>query len=302
ASAGFTNRYIQYLEPVICAFVEQLLDNVDGEFDLIKDLAEPLPAMVIAEMMGVPANERHYFLDWSHDLTGATIVSRPDLIRKASVAEREMRRYLHMLVEQKRTQPADDFISRLVQAEVEHDQLTRDEVVSTCILLLSAGHETTTRLIGNGLYTLFRHPEQLQQLRDDRSLMENAIEEMLRYEPPVQMTIRFLARDLEFCSHRMKAGQMVLVNLAAANRDPHANPDPDTFDITRPSVNHIAFGYGIHLCLGLSLARLEARIVFNSLLDRFPDLACAETDPSWQGNPFFRGLDRLQVRTTSGPT
>lgn len=300
ASAGFTSRYIRSLEPVIQNFVSDLLDRVGDQpvFDAIDSLAEPLPAMVIAEMMGVPAGERHRFLDWSHDLVGATIISRPDLVKQASVAEQEMRAYLASLVEEKLKNPRDDFISRLVQAEVEQDQLSRSEVISTCILLLSAGHETTTRLIGNGLYTLLQHPDQLARLRADRALMDNAIEEMLRYEPPVQMTLRFLSEDRECHGHRMKAGHMVLVNLAAANRDPRANRDPATFDIGRDRVDHMAFGYGIHLCLGSGLARLEAKVAFNALFDRFPALALAETAaPRWQGNPFFRGLDRLLVST-----
>lgn len=299
ASAGFINRYIQSLEPAITGFVNRLLDAIPPgeEFDVIKALAEPLPALVIAEMMGVPAHERHYFQQWSHDLTGATIISRPDLIAKAARAEQEMSHYLGQLVEAKHQTPGDDFISRLVQAETERDQLNRDEVISTCILLLSAGHETTTRLIGNGLYTLLHHPDQLELLRTNRDLMDNAIEEMLRFEPPVQMTIRFVANDMLFHGRKFKAGHMVLVNFGAANRDPRMNREPNKFDITRESINHVSFGHGIHLCLGSSLARLEARIAFNALLDRYNQLCYADNHPAWQSNPFFRGLDYLHVST-----
>lgn len=299
ASAGFTNRYIQSLEPVITRIVNQLLDEVAmyTRFDVIEALAEPLPALVIAEMMGVPPDEREYFQQWSHDLTGATIISRPDLIAKATRAEQEMADYLGQLVEEKREAPGDDFISKLVQAETERDQLGREEVISTCILLLSAGHETTTRLIGNGLYTLLQHPDQFERLRGDRSLMDNAIDEMLRYEPPVQMTIRFVIDDMLFHGRKLKAGHMVLVNFGAANRDARANPDPNKFDITRESINHVSFGHGIHLCLGRYLARLEARVAFNILLDRFSVIRYADDVPAWQGNPFFRGMDYLHVST-----
>lgn len=299
ASAGFTHRYIRSLEPAVEAFVKQLLDAVParGQFDVIESLAQPLPALVIAEMMGVPADERGYFQQWSHDLTGATIISRPDLIAKATRAEQEMTEYLGQLIETKRQVPGEDFISKLVQAETEQDQLSRDEVISTCILLLSAGHETTTRLIGNGLYTLLHHPDQLALLREDRSLMENAIEEMLRFEPPVQMTVRFVVNDMVFHGRKLKAGHMVLVNFGAANRDSRVNAEPNVFDITRQTINHVSFGHGIHLCLGSSLARLEARVAFNALLDRYDELHYADDNPSWQGNPFFRGLDNLHVST-----
>lgn len=299
-SEGFSNRFIQSLAPTIEVFVDELFDAIGNRerFDVVKSLAEPLPALVIAEMMGVPPADRGQFPKWSHDLTGATVIARPDMVARAAVAEQEMRRYLLGLIEDKRNDPADDFISRLVQAEVADDQLTRDEVVSSCILLLSAGHETTTRLIGNGLYTLLTNPDQLERLEADRSLLPNAIEEMLRYEPPVQMTLRFVAEDMAFRGRKLRKGQMVMINLAAANRDAGANAEPERFDITRPSINHVSFGYGIHLCLGLSLARLEARIAFAALLDRFPRLYLVDRTPAWQGNPFFRGMDSLNVSTT----
>jgi cytochrome P450 len=297
ASAGFTSRYIQSLEPRIESFVNQLLDKIGshGQFDVIASLAEPLPAMVIAEMMGVPDSDRHRFIPWSHDLTGATIIDRPDLIERAAIAEQEMRVFLQHLIEEKRHSPGDDFISRLVVAEADNDQLTRDEVISTCILLLSAGHETTTRLIGNGLYLLITHPEQFSKLRENLSLLPNAIEEMLRFEPPVQMTLRFVAEDHEFEGKKLKRGQMLMTNLAAANRDPKLFARPNEFDIERRDIRHVSFGYGIHLCLGLSLARLEARIAFKGLLDRFDAFALVQQEPTWQGNPFFRGLDQLNV-------
>lgn len=297
-SPGFSNRYIQSLAPTITAFVNDLLAKVSnkGQIDVIDALASPLPAWVITEMMGVPAQERGRFLEWSHDLIGATILTRPDLIARASRAEQEMRTYFTGLVAKKQLAPGDDFISKLVSAETQLDSLSREEVIATCILLLSAGHETTTRLIGNGLYTLLRHPQQLAKLRAQRELMEPAIEEMLRFEPPVQMTLRFVKQDTVFSGHKMKSGQMVMVNLAAANRDPEANVDPNTFNIERGEINHLAFGHGIHHCLGMALARLEARIAFNALLDHCPEMSYADDAIApWQTNPFFRGLDHLRI-------
>ncbi|MEX2327588.1 MAG: cytochrome P450 [Pseudomonadales bacterium] len=298
ASQGFVNRYIQSLEPTIERQVNELLDAVGDRttFDVVRELAEPLPAFVIAEMMGVPEVDRYRFLAWSHALTGATMLTRPDLMAKAADAESEMRDYLGNLVAMKQRNPGEDLISKLVLAESEQDSLSRSEVISTCILLLTAGHETTTRLIGNGLFTLMQHPDQFDQLLQDRSLLDNTIEEILRYEPPVQETVRFIAEDTVFHGHRMKRGQMVLVNFAAANRDPAANPRPDQFTIDRTAPVHVSFGHGIHLCLGLALARLEARVVFNALLDRYQQFKCVEEDPPWQLNPFFRGLDHLHVK------
>lgn len=299
-SSGFTNRYVQSLGPAVGASVDALLDAVSDRtnFDIIGALAEPLPAMIIARMMGVPVEEQHRFINWSHDLLGATVIERPDLVEKAAIAEQEMHDYLTGLIAEKRQRPAEDFISRLVTAHADNDSLSRNEMISTCILLLAAGHETTTRLIGNGLYTLITHPEAFDKLRRDRSLMDNAIEEMLRFEPPVQITLRFVAEDHDFHGARLKRGQMVLVNLAAANRDPRVFEDPEVFDITRTPVSHVSFGYGIHLCLGLALARLEARLAFNALLDRYAAFELSEAVPSWQGNPFFRGMERMFVNVT----
>lgn len=297
ASAGFTHRFVQSLAPSITTRVTELLDRVGDrtQFDVIAAVAEPLPAMIIADMMGVPDTEQRRFIGWSHDLLGATVIDQPQLIERAARAEQEMRDYLSGLIEEKRAHPRDDFISRLVQSHIEDDALSQDEVIATCILLLAAGHETTTRLIGNGLYTLITHPAELDTLRADRSLVDNAIEEILRFEPPVQMTLRFVVEDHEFCGLPFRKGQMIMANLAAANRDPRANKDPGRFDISRRDIAHVSFGYGIHLCLGLSLARLEAKLAFDALLDRYAHFELVEGARHWQGNPFFRGMDRLHV-------
>ena len=279
-SPGFVNSYIQSLAPRIEQLTNEFLDDMGDSFDLIKTIAKPLPALVIPEMLGVPLQDRRFFQAWSDDLAGATILGRPDLLRKASDAETAMRSYLTGLIETKKDEKDEkdekDFISLLIHAHEAGDRLTHDELIGTCVLLLSAGHETTTRLIGNGLYALLTHPEQMALLRNDTTLLESAIEEMLRFEPPFQMTIRFVKEKMALNGARFSKGQKVLVCFAGANRDPRAFPDPDRFDITRSDNKHISFGYGFHMCLGMALTRLEAKIVFRQLLDRYQDISCLE--------------------------
>ena len=211
----------------------------------------------------------------------------------------EMRAYLAQLAEAKRQAPGQDLISQLIMAEEDGDKLSLDELYSTCILLLVAGHETTTRLIGSCLYLLLHHPEQMEAARQSEEHLVNALEESLRYEPPVQFTARIVKESFTVDGCKLKRGQMLMLSIAAANRDPTANKDPDSFDIKREKVIHLSFGHGIHLCLGMSLARLEAKIVFNKLFDRFPTLIYAEEKPDWGTNPMFRGLESLSVETTA---
>ena len=298
-ATGFVQNYIQSLAPMIETLVDELLDKVtgDAQIDVIASLAQPLPAIVIAEMMGVPSEERSLFQHWSEALIGATMIDQPQLIEKAAIADKEMREYLARLVDEKEMNPGQDFISMLLSAELESDRLTREELISNCILLLTAGHETTTRLIGNGLYSLLQHPEQLQLLRDDPSLIENAIEEMLRYESPIQLIIRFVAESFEFHGNRFRKNQVIMAEIGAANRDPDANENPAEFNIRRMPVKHISFGYGIHLCLGMALARLEGKIAFTKLLQRYPKMEYVEQRPSWGSNPFFRGMATLRINT-----
>lgn len=298
ASRGFLNKYIQSLQPQIEAIVERCLAGIDDgaeRFDVIEQLASPLPAIVIAEMLGLPEADRKQFQAWSNDLLGITNIDQPELIESAGIAGEELQAYLTSMVEQKRYQPGEDFISQLIAAEEEGDRLSAEEMYSTCALLLSAGHETTTRLIGNGMYLLLKHPEQLKLLRNDRSLMDNAIEEVLRFEPPVQFMPRFATEDIEFYGKKVKKNQLLLVIIACANRDEVANPNGEVFDITRESVKHVSFGHGIHLCLGMALARLEARIVFKAILDRFPNMGMGSQDVTWSNNMFVRGVERLVV-------
>ena len=212
-----------------------------------------------------------------------------------TLANEELVDYFKDIIEVKRKHPSQDLISRLIEAEEEGDRLTPQEMYSTCILLLVAGHETTTRLIGNGMYTLLQHEAQLELLKNDSELTPNAVEEMLRYEPPVQLMPRYAGEDIEFFGKKIRKNQMIVPIIGSTNRDPKANENPEVFDITRENVTHVSFGYGIHLCLGLSLARLEAKVAINKLLERFPHMALAEQNIKWTGTPLVRGVDHLLI-------
>ncbi|MFT7684823.1 MAG: pimeloyl-[acyl-carrier protein] synthase [Candidatus Azotimanducaceae bacterium] len=303
AAKGFVNKYIQSLEPTIESLVDDLLDSIpkDSEsFDVMDILAKPLPAIVIAEMMGVPVDDRHLFEDWSEALLGVSEISNPDAIHKAAEANGEMRKYLAELVETKKHTNIQEqnFISMLIATEEDGDKLSLEELYSSCVLLLIAGHETTTRLIGNCLYLLLQNPDQMALAKSNEKLLNNAFEETLRYEPPVQLLVRFINEDMNFQNHKFKKGQMLLITISGANRDPGANDNPNEFDIQRESINHVSFGHGIHLCLGMSLARLEAKVVFKKLFERYPTLECFDKKPTWGTNDFFRGLSTLNVGVT----
>lgn len=297
ATHGFTRSYIASLEPRIDQIVAQCLDRVGNEdsFDVIDVLAKPLPAVVIAEMMGLPESDHAQFQAWSEDLIASTGTTDVDVIDRGQRSSRALIHYFAKIIESRRGTPGDDLIGQLIAAEEEGDTLNAQELYNTCLLLLVAGHETTTRLIGNGLYWLLQCPDQLARLRDHPERIPAAVEEMLRYEPPVLATQRFALEDMDFHGQRLKRGDVIFVGLAAANRDPAANEAPETFDIFREQMNQVSFGYGIHLCIGATLARLEGKVAFARLLERFPDLSLAD-DPVWGRNPFFRGFDHLEVR------
>lgn len=296
-SQGFMHRFIQSLEPRIRSIVDDCLRSVDDHatFDLIETLAKPLPAIVIAEMMGLPASDHGRFQAWSEDLIDGTGTNDIAKIERGARASRALIEYFQGVIAMRRGSPSDDLIGQLIRAEEAGDRLSERELYNTCLLLLVAGHETTTRLIGNGAFLLLTH-SLWPRLRDEPDRIPAAIEEMLRFEPPVQATQRFVLEDIDFHGKRMKRGDIVFVSIAGANRDPAVNADPDAFDIGRDEVRQVSFGYGIHLCIGNSLARLEAKVAFERLLARFPDLALSSTEPDWGGNPFFRGHEHVLVR------
>ena len=298
---GFLHKDIMALEPRIGAIVDECLDRYDpstGQFDIITQLAKPLPAIVIAELLGLPKKDMAVFQSLSEELLHLTAIGDDELMERGTLANEKLVEYLEEVIEQKRQSPGQDLIGRLIAAEEEGDRLTSEEMYSTCVLLLVAGHETTTRLIGTGIYTLLKHRDQFEMLKRDPGLVANAIEEMLRYEPPVQLMPRFAKEDTVFYGKKIKKNQMIVPVIASANRDPAANDNPDDFDITRKDIRHVSFGYGIHLCLGLNLARLEARVAFNKLLARFPDMTLASDEVNWLGgSALVRGMDQLLINT-----
>src|SRR5262249_13929072 len=270
---AFTPRMVEQLRPRIQAIADALLDAVAGrgEMDLIDDYAFPLPITVIAEMLGVPAADRNQFRDWSDTLVAA---APPMPAGPAAVEAAEgLREYLEALFEERRRAAAADLITGLLQAEEAGDKLSQEELQGMMYLLLVAGYETTANLIGSGVLALLQHPDQLAKLRSDWALLTPAIEELLRFCSPVATsTLRFAAEEVTLGGVVIPKGEMVLVVIMAANRDPARFPSPDVLDITRSDNNHIAFGHSIHYCLGAPLARLEGEIALKTLLRRMPAL------------------------------
>lgn len=295
---AFTPQRVAAMEKSTLAICERLLDGIEGRgrFDLIADYALPLPVTVISDLLGVPPRDRRKFAGWSRTIirNSATpwglLASLPDLAA--------MLRYQRWLVAEKRARPGDDLVSDLVKAEDAGDQLDEDELLSMIALLLTAGHETTTNLIGNGALVLLEHPDALRRLRDDPSLTSSAVEELLRFASPVETsTFRYAREDLELGGATIRRGEMVLGVIASANRDPARFVEPETLDLGRTPNKHLSFGHGGHFCLGAPLARLEGRIAFEALLRRFPKLRLARTDRTtrWRRGHVFRGLDSLPL-------
>ncbi len=297
-SKAFTPRAVRALEGRMRETVDELLAAKAGasELDVIADLAYPLPVIVIAEMLGIPAEDRERFKHWSDEAVRSLGTPNPEDLRASLRAVRELNAYLKPIAEARRREPRDDLLSGLLAAEEQGDRLSLTEVFSSVTLLLVAGNETTTKLIGNGLLALLREPEQLTLLRERPDLLERAVEELLRYDGPVHATGRAALEDFEFRGARIAKGQMVLLGLGAANRDPDRFADPDRLDITRADNPHLAFGHGLHFCLGLSLARLEARTALGALVERYPAIKLATDRPRWGPNTALRGLESLPVR------
>jgi cytochrome P450 len=297
-SKAFTPRTVETLRPHILRLCDELLDNFDGDVvDVMEALAFPLPVTVIGEMLGVPVADRAQFQDLVRASTAAlepTLTA--DDMRRAIDASTRMRVYFSDLVEERRGDLRDDLLSGLISAEEEGDKLSLEELVSTAILLLAAGFETTTNLIGNGLFALLTHPEQLQRLRDDPELARPAVEELLRWDSPVQIAIRVTAEQVELAGQQLDAGTQVLILIGAGNHDPSHYNDPQVLDIARDQGLPLSFGAGIHFCLGAALARAEGQIVFNRLLERFSTIELAGSTPTYRPTVTLRGLVELPVR------
>ncbi|MGY2060689.1 cytochrome P450 family protein, partial [Nocardia gipuzkoensis] len=295
---AFTPRQVAVLRPRIEQITTELLDEMQGHevVDLLQAFAIPLPVTVICELLGVPVADRVAFQGWTKILVG----DAHSTLEQRGAAVVEMSAYLRELVVDKRDRPADDLLSGLVQVSDDGDELSPDELVATAFLLLVAGHETTVNLIGNGSWALLRDRTQFEALRADPELIPAAIEEFLRHEGPVGWaTLRYTTEPVLIAGSEIPADEIVYVALTAANRDPSRYTTPDRFDVTADTSGHLAFGHGIHHCVGAPLARLEARIAFSELLRRFPRLTLAEPDftPHWQPSFLMRGMTALPVRT-----
>jgi cytochrome P450 len=290
-STSFTARRVRQLRPAVERLVDDLLDGVPEEGDFVSAFAFPLPVNVIGELLGVPAEDRAQFQPLIRDWTQVLDVITPEVLATADPAAAQVRDYLTGLVERRRREPRNDLISALVAAEAEGDRLTSDELLTMAALLFAAGFETTTNLLANSVVALLHNPDQHRLIG-----APNAVEELLRYDSPLQRNRRVVAHDLEFGGKQLKQGQLVLQLLGAANRDPAQFPAPDQLDVRRTPNAHLAFGRGIHFCLGAPLARLEAPIAISTLLRRFPELRLA-TDRLdwWPERGMFRGLKALPV-------
>jgi len=295
---AFTPRTVENLRPDIERLTDELLDDMRGEVDVIAALALPLPMAVIGQMVGIPADERAV-LQPHVRIASQMLEFDPALeIRDAaSAASVVITEHLEALIAERRARPTDDLMSQLIQVEEAGDQLSHDELITTVMLLFGAGFETTTNLIGNGLLALLDHPDELRRLRDDRSLLKTAVEELLRWDSPVQIDGRLLFADVELHGETFEAGQQFVTLIGAANRDPRVFDDPERFDVGRVGPAPMSFGAGIHFCLGAALARAEGHVVFDRLLDRFPVI-----EPAWDDRPAYRdtivlhGLESLPVR------
>ena len=296
---AFSPETLAAMVPRIEVIFRELLDRVPAgvEIDFMRSLAHPFPALVIGEILGFPRDDWDRLMHWSDIFIEFVAMFQPsfELALTARQATIEMSDYLRALIADKRRHPADDVVSFMIASQEDGDALSEQELISQCMLLLVAGHETTRNLIGNGLSVLLRHPDAMAQLRADPSIMRSAVEEFLRFEGPLQGTSRIATEDIEFHGESVRAGQALTCMMACANRDGGQFPDPDRLDLTRKNNSHLDFGAGAHACLGLHLARIEAQIAIRALLARFPRIELREDPLPWSQTLTLRGLKRLNV-------
>ncbi len=293
-SRAFTPRRVERLRPEVAAMTDELLDELGGSGDFVNTVAFPLPANVISALVGVPQADRDWLRPLIADLSASLEpVSTPEEIDKAEAAALQTRAYFLDLIKTRRADPQDDLLTGLIQASDGEDRLSENEVISNVMLIYAAGFETTTQLLGNMVRALVAHPHQLQLLRDDHSLIPAAVEEVLRYDPPVQVDGRYTFEDIKIGDTTIPAGSTTLMLLGAANRDPLLCAHPDRFDITRSDTQLLSFGSGIHYCLGAALARLEGQVVLERLLSRYQSWSVS--NEVWRPRITIRGVERLDV-------
>jgi pimeloyl-[acyl-carrier protein] synthase len=299
ASYAFTPGRVAILREHIREIVENLLDSVEskGHIDIIADLGEPLPYTITAEMLGVPVEDAPQLKVWSQDFAGmlGNFQHNPDHTPRVRRSVEAMTAYFQKAIEETKKQPRPGLIQSFLEAEVDGDRFTEEEVVANTIVTMVGGQETTTNLIGNGMLTLLRHPAELQRLQEDLSLIPSAVEEMLRFEPPSQQTARLAPYDVELGGKLIRKRQAVIAIMAAGNRDPERFPEPDRFDIARKDNRHLSFGWAAHFCFGAALARIEGQAAFEALLRRFRNFRLESGSLVWRTNLGLRGLTALPI-------
>jgi cytochrome P450 len=300
ASQAFTPQRVEVLRRHIREITDCLLDKVqdEGHMDVIADLAEPLPCIVTAEMLGVPVNDYLQLKAWSQDFAEmlGNFQHNPERSPRILASVLEMADYFRSAMREQRLHPRDGLVSSLMNAEIQGDRLSEEEVIANCIVTMVGGQETTTNLIGNGVLALLRNPDQLEKLRCHLSLIPSAVEELLRYESPSQHTARLAPEDTILGGKRIRKRQAVIAVMAAGNRDPERFPDPDRLDITRADNRHLAFGWAAHFCFGAALARIEGQVAFELMLRRLPHWELKSERLVWRSNLGLRGLRTLPLR------
>jgi cytochrome P450 len=301
ASSAFTPARVLVLRSHIQQIADTLIDAVmatqQGQMDIIADFAEPLPAIVTAEMLGVPIKDHRKLKDWTSvfaEMLG-NFQHNPDHVPKVLCALEEMLEYFRERVRELRAHPREGLINSLLTAEINGDRLTEEEVIANSIVTMVGGQETTTNLIGNGLLSLLRHPTEMQRLRGDPELIPSAVEELLRYESPSQHTARLARAEVELGGRKIRKRDAVIAVMGAANRDPERFPDPDRLDLARKDNRHLAFGWAAHFCFGAALARIEGQVSFATIFRRMPNLVLQEVPLQWRTNLGLRGLLSLPV-------
>jgi cytochrome P450 len=296
---GFAPRAVERLRPEVEAIIDRLLNEMEdsSEPDVIRHLAYPLPVQVISEMLGLPQGLRRRCTELSNDIANwfGNVLRTPERARVAQDAIAELEGYFAELVRERRRQPREDLLSLMIEGTEHGERLSDEDVYAQCVMLLFAGHETTRHLIGNAMFTLLSHPRTLAEVHSHPQLVPNAVEELLRFESPIQAIPRGVKADIDFDGELIPAGSSLVFMIGAAQRDPRQYEEPDLLDVHRQHIRHLAFGGDAHVCLGATLARLESQLAIGALLRRFPTLALADDRPDWGSNFAIRGLNSLRV-------